>query len=332
MREYSSQFTWIWENLSKNIKKLATKLQPYIQANVAHPITIPFKEGSVGPKVTFTKHDYIDKVDVIIPGVLELTRDSQGGLYNKALQSHYSNHGPQNTQWSTPYIDPSYNTWEPLWDITNNNRSYTFWEYAVKVPNISQTWYVPPMYVGMPAIMWEVTTNRYWLIMFTEWTPGANGGGFSYDRYEIYPPVYFFKPDYATQVVDQISSGVRIARQDCCPLYNPIVDSEGVSQLTPTRTRWNSAFTDPRVGYNGYSDLSNLEDRIYTSFALALDNQIGNHVLSTDLVMHDLTTDLYYKVNFSQWTQGGNGGGFAYARTVIPQIDYPKRPDGTPIK
>ena len=52
-------------------------------------------------------------------------------------------------------------------------------------------------------------------------------------------------------------------------------------------------------------------------------------MLNTDLIMWDMTTDLYYKVVFTQWTNNNNGGGFNYDRTVIPQSESVKFADGT---
>jgi hypothetical protein len=38
--------------------------------------------------------------------------------------------------------------------------------------------------------------------------------------------------------------------------------------------------------------------------------------------MHDKTTDLYWMFEFHNWTQGGEGGGFAYTRTLITDTAY----------
>ena len=62
--------------------------------------------------------------------------------------------------------------------------------------------------------------------------------------------------------------------------------------------------------------MSNVQNRVYTDFTNALDYNVGIHILNTELVMHDLTTDLYWKFKFSSWTSGGNGGGFSYTRQV----------------
>lgn len=293
------------------------------------PITLGFKPGSVGEKVSFRKENYANPVasrDVIIPGVLEITRGNNGGLYNTVFQSNYSNGGPINTEWNTQYLDPANTSWAPLWDV--QNRAFDTWINAIETPSTGNA--APPQYVGMHVVMHEVTTNRYWLILFTEWTPQGNGGGFAYDRYEIFPVVYFVRPDNQFNVTDKISDGVVIARHsDHGQIYNLVSENDPQNGLSPENTRWNSQYTDPRTGYNGYTDLNNLESRVYADFTDALDGNVGNNVIGEKLIMHDLTTDLYYTVVFDSWTQGGNGGGFAYYRTVIPQSCSVTFADGT---
>lgn len=282
------------------------------------PLTLGFKPGSVGEKVSFRKENYANPInsrDVLIKGVLEITRGNNGGLYNTVYQHQYNNNGPTNTEWNTQYVDANNTSWAPLWNI--QNRTYTTWHDAIQTPS---GYNAPPQYVGMHTILHETTTNRYWLIIFTEWTPVGGGGGFAYDRYEIYPEVYFVKPNYQFNVTDKISDGVVIAREsNGGAIFNLVSEKDSNPGLSPENTRWNSIYTDTRSGYSGFSDLSNLESRVYTDFVSALDYQVGNHVLNTDLIMHDLTTDLYYKIVFDSWQSGGNGGGFSYYRTVIPQ-------------
>jgi len=290
---------------------------------------IDFKSGSIGPKVSFVKENNADpevQKDVIIPGVLEITRGNNQGLYNIAIDNAWVDPGPTNTLWNSQYIDGTYSNWNALWNIAS--RTYGTWKESIDSPEGNSA---APQQVGMPMILKETTTDRYWLIMFTQWTPNNGGGGFAYDRWEIFPEVFFEKIDYETSTVDQISAGVSIARGDSGSLYNSISEVESIIGQSPLSTKWNSIYTDQRLGYSGFSDLSNLENRVYTDFSLALDYAVGNNVLDTDLIMHDLTTDLYYKFQFQSWTNNANGGGFSYNRTVIPQSTPIKFADGTVI-
>jgi hypothetical protein len=294
-------------------------------------VSTQLKPGSFD-KVTHVKNDYddaYDSRDIIIEGVLELARGVNQGLYNAAIDSNWQNPGPANTLWSSPFINPEYTTWAPLLDI--GSRTFDTWLNAVETPEGNRA---PALQIGMPMVLKETTTGRMWLIKFTQWTPNNGGGGFSYERYEIFPTVNFEKPDGQTSTTDQISDGVWLARQNNGPLYNAHDESQSIVGVSPFNTRWNSQYTDNRSGYSGFGDLTNLDSRVYTDFTLALDYAVGNNVLDTPLIMHDLTTDVYYKFEFTGWTQGNNGGGFAYTRTAIPQfksLDAPTTSTTNPL-
>lgn len=294
--------------------------------NISLDANLEFKTGSV-TKVSFSKAPNADVKDVIIPGVLELARENNGGgLYNAAIDDGWTNPGPTNTEWSSPYVDPTYTTWAPLLDVSS--RTFDTWRDASHLLNGG---YAPPMQVGMPMVMRETTTGRIWLIMFTRWDVGefVPGGGFAYTRYEIFPQVSFTKPDYETATVDKISDGVWLARENNGPLYNAAKEPYSEQRVSPFNTRWNSVYTDDRPGYYGFDDLTNLESRVYSPFTGALDGSIGNNIIGTDLIMHDLTTDTYYKFVFDGWTNNNNGGGFSYTRTAISQSVPVKFADGT---
>ena len=319
-----------------HLNRLVDDTTAEIKKAVEESTNLDFKIGSVGPKVSFKKESGTDPEthkDVIIPGLLEITRGNGGGIYNIAIEGGFNgNVSPENTFWSTPYVDAAYRSWAPLWDV--QSRTFDTWRNAIRTPNNNYD-YAPPQYVGMPVVMaWHEggspAPTRYWLIMFTEWGVGGNNQyGFAYDRWEIFPSVNFEKPNYETSTVDKISDGVWLARNNNGGLYNRVNEDESYAGLSPKNTRWNSSYVDSRAGYSGFSDLSNLESRVYTDFTHALNYAVGSNILGTDLIMHDLTTDLYYKFQFSGWTQGGNGGGFAYTRTVIPQSIPIKFADGT---
>ena len=308
-----------YQSYGMTVQDFATYVNESLVGNC--PIEMNFKPGSIGEKVSFTKvsgSDPEDNNDVIIPGLLEITRgNGGGGIYNIAVEPNYStgNDSPQYTFWNTQYVDPANTSWASLWDV--QNRTYTDWRSAVDGFNNDP---VPPQYVGMPAVMKydDGDIVRYWLIMFTEWGVGQyNEYGFAYDRYEILPAVEFSQPSASNtntpNVIDILSDGVHITRSyEGGQIYNVVNEPYAHNGVSPRNTKWNSSFTDSRTDYSGFQDLSNLESRVYSDFANALDVQIGNNVLDTDLIMHDMTTDLYYKVQFSEWAQGcdnvGPGG------------------------
>ena len=298
----------LWQ-ISKQLDYL-TKVAYNSKNVVTQDTKLGLRFDTVGPKVTFTKTNYGDEVDVIIPGVLEITRGNNQGIFNYALQGSYSNNGPENTEWNSYYTDNNVYGWNNLTNVTS--RSFSNWESAING--------CPPCNLNTQLVMIEVTTGRIFLINFLEWTQGNAGGGFTYERYEVSASVDFVRPDYEPEVVDKIDNKTILARDDYQGgLYNLYSETEAQQDdpyLSPLGTEWNSQYTDANL--YGWGDLSNVRSRRYTPLREALDGSIGNNAVGTELVMHDLATDLYYKIEFINWTQGGNGGGFEYIRTLIP--------------
>ena len=127
---------------------------------------------SYGPEVSFTATNYGAEVDVIIPGVLEITRNNAQGIYNSAVEGGYSRYSsPVNTVWNG-------GGWSNICNYIT--RSYYDWLSALN--NAGRN---PGNIVGLEMIMKHAPTNRYWLIKFTNWQSGAQGGAFAYTRKEI---------------------------------------------------------------------------------------------------------------------------------------------------
>jgi hypothetical protein len=299
-----------------------------------------FKPGSIGEKVSFIKTPSTP-TDIIISGKLEITRElGSDGIYNNATEAGWGGLSPQFTTWNTQYVDSDDTNWASLTDI--QNRTYLTWQNAIVAPAGG---FVPSMYVGMRSIMKYddgFGVVKYYLIIFTAWTSCCDGH-FAYDRYEILDGAYVEQLSsdnpFTPQVIDNVSDGVNLARRyQGGALYNILYENSFNQGTSPFNTRWNSVFTDSRPGYSGFTNLTNLESRVYTDFASALDGAIGDNIPGTDLIMHDLTTDVYHKIDFSAWAQGCGGpgpgcfqGGFAYTRTPIPQSCGIKFADGTVI-
>ena len=286
--------------------------------SITGSLIFTFNTASIGETVSFVKPDdadYEDVKDVIIPGELEITRGNVRGIYNIALESSYDNGdyvSPINTYWCSQYTDPTAN----LLDLLNiPNLTYDNWRNAVDAN--------PPGSVGMPMIMkWDNGEDavRYWVVVFTEWGIGDNGyNNFGYTRYEVFASTFVEQASTdntnTPQVIDVVSDGVQLTRSYLGgALYN-IVSEEEWTNNSPVNTRWNSIYTDSRPDYSGFNDLTNIEGRKYSSFRDALDGSIGNNLPGTDLIMHDQTTDLYYKIEFIDWAQG-NGNGVNPGRPI----------------
>jgi hypothetical protein len=119
--------------------------------------------------------------------------------------------------------------------------------------------------------------------------------------------VFFEKQDNGDEV-DIISDGLHITRGEYGWLYNPLEEDE-YGQSTPTNSLWNN---------DGWSDLTNIETREYTTL-LDIWDQNFSDIVGSNMIMKDTTTDKYYAVEFLSWSRSGQGGqgGFSYNRYEI---------------
>ena len=67
----------------------------------------------------------------------------------------------------------------------------------------------------------------------------------------------------------------------------------------------------------GWFDLDNLTGRTYLSFRNSFNGGVGRKIVGSELIMKVTSTNEYHKVKFTQWTDGGNGGGFSYERQLV---------------
>ena len=106
----------------------------------------------------------------------------------------------------------------------------------------------------------------------------------------------------AIRVTDTLAAGVTLTRGTTGPMFSSTLEDGSPS------IEWNS---------DGWAHLGNVAGRTYTSFANALNNKVGDYILPAELVIHDRVNDTYYKVDFTQYQGGGNGGAFSYQRSQI---------------
>lgn len=283
---------------------------------IAEPMsTITFSADfkTIGPKVVFTKSDYGNEKDIIIPGQLEITRGNNEGIYNSILQEGYDNGGPTNTFWNSNFTDSTNYGWSKLGTVLNL-RNFDTWQNSLDNN------------VGVNIIDKELVMvatgdgiTLFFLVKFTQWTEGDNGGGFSYERYQIFPSTVFERPSNSPEVVDKISDGLIIKRNNTRGIFNAVFESfyDKNHYTSPKGTRWSSTYTDDVLG--GSNDYSNVRQRKYGTWNEAVDGNPPNN-LNTELIMHDLSTDLYWLVVFSVWGIGDNGdlGDVTYTRTLLP--------------
>ena len=281
---------------------------------------------SVGPKVSFKRPNFSpNTTDIIIPGFVEFKRDNNiGGIYNVQDEvSWNSNQSPLYTQWNSVYTDDFNNGWGNLFNASN--RTYDTFTNSLNGM-------IGAIIVGQKLLFRHTSTGRMWIIEFTEWTKAGNGGGFAYDRYEIFPATNFYRPANTPSTVDNISEGLIIKRDNVRGIYNAVLETsyDRNWDMSPKGTEWNSSYTDQN-NY-GFADLSNLRTRKYSTWREAVNANPPAAVSDElQLIMHDLSTDLYWKIVFTDWGIGDNGdqGVVGYTRTLIPQDYGIKFNDGT---
>jgi hypothetical protein len=91
----------------------------------------------IGNLITFTKINGGSEVDVIVPGVVEITRGGQNGIYNIVSEEGWNpNLSPQDTEWNSIYTEPNngnnfrYN--EIGNDFQNNNIGNNFQDNQIR--------------------------------------------------------------------------------------------------------------------------------------------------------------------------------------------------------
>jgi hypothetical protein len=123
--------------------------------------------------------------------------------------------------------------------------------------------------------------------------------------------------DYRPSVFDVIGPGLTLTRDNQLGLFNANVEAQydNNEHDSPVGTLWNAEGWSP--GFN---------TRSFSTLRSTLNNQIGNYILPAELIMWDTINDNYYKFDFSQWGEGGDGG-FAYTRQLITDPNYFRKTD-----
>jgi hypothetical protein len=283
--------------------------------NNAAPINI-----WLGPEVSFTKADYAtgssatDEIDTD----LSITRGVEQGIYNSALEQEWDDSygdpngrkSPQGTLWNS-------SGWGNLTNL--DQRTYQSFYDSVG-GNLGN------LVLSKNFIMKDVANDTYYKIDFTIWGNAGAGAPFTYTRQQVDPVdgsdigslVTFVKPGYADPFItyDDISTEVRISRANYQGIFNTVIEQgyngnqpgDGDGENSPQGTEWN---------LDGWLDLTDIKQRTYKPFVEIFDGNLGERLVNTECVMHDTINDKYYTIKFTQWSGGGNGGGFAYKRRLI---------------
>ena len=161
-------------------------------------------------------------------------------------------------------------------------------------------------------VMLDVVNNKYYVVMFTRFTPGSpstGGGGFSYERTEIDSvtgayigsTVYFTKTDGGSEV-DVISAGVLeiTSSPSIDGIYNQVSEGSYTSGFSPDGTLWNSRYTQ----YDSISGITkNVGGQVFTS------NTIRNYFESNYILSY-----------FGENSVGNHIGNYFYNNTIRTQF------------
>jgi hypothetical protein len=64
--------------------------------------------NNIGSFVIFTKTNYGNEVDIVVPGVVEITRGNQNGIYNVVTEGSWNGSvSPDDTEWNSIYTEPN---------------------------------------------------------------------------------------------------------------------------------------------------------------------------------------------------------------------------------
>ena len=155
-------------------------LKAIIAAALLAATALPAAAATIwdGPETTFTRTVGQDgAVDVIVAGVVELTRSDAGGaLYNTVSETSFDmgeRTSPADTEWAFSGLNGNGTvvladavtggyTYAPLQEAAGNQIGFNI--------------------VGPVGILHILSLDIYIGIQFTDWTAFGSGGGFSYTR------------------------------------------------------------------------------------------------------------------------------------------------------
>ncbi|SVB88270.1 uncharacterized protein METZ01_LOCUS241124, partial [marine metagenome] len=192
---------------------------------------------------------------------------------------------------------------------------------------------------NIPMVLHDLYEDVYYEVQFLSWSMSASGGGFSYTRSAgttgwinvtgFDNGTFFEKADYADYTDstnwDIVADSVAITRADSEGLFNPYTDT-GFSHWTdamPAGTEWAWGATE-----EDDQDYTSWYNAVYQSGwgpAYALESSMEGYTDGHTMSMHLIEEDLYYDVEFHDWTCCAGGGGFSYTR-------YQVSPDGISIE
>lgn len=233
----------------------------------------------------FRKTDDGDEVDVFVEddgqgAGIGITRGGQQGIYNPYRDEGWDgDFTPSGTEWN---IDG----WDDLSDI--EERTYTNFFAAYGNGGLGNK--VP----GSKAVMYIPDTGTYYAIHWLSWTQNANGGGFSYLRYELdltklnegirFPDGSVLK---SAEGVGRVKSTASLGRR-----IEEVVGSNTVSVTSVTTTNITATASRTVEGDNRF-----WVSRIDTNIAAIMDNPSSFGILDYATIQFSLDNITWYTYN-----------------------------------
>jgi hypothetical protein len=279
----------------------------------------------------FVKTDYGSEVDEISEG-LHITRGEQGWLYNPLEDDGYDDDTPTGSVWNN-------DGWDDLSDV--ETRTYVPLE-TIWGGNFNN---IP----GAKMVMRDETTGKYWAIQFLTWTQGQNGGGFSYDRYELDTDQLQEGVKFADGSVLKSAEGIgRVKltapgrrRIEEVAGYKSVTVTERVTQASVSATSWDQRINSRYIYITWDADLYEyFNGDTYYQLEISLDNNtwyaaeedgwstnnyLGIELLNDRRITVNQGDTIYYRVSTGGepqvwWDKNDLPGGGSNFRGAV--IDY----------
>jgi hypothetical protein len=244
--------------------------------------------NNIGGIVYFTKENYGNEVDIIVEGVVEITRGNNNVIYNLAVEQNAdSDVSPEDTEWNSIFTEVT--------------------EVFYFQDNLIQNDFQNNLFDG------EFNDNTVGNNFNSNGIRGYfynNTVGNSYTSNDIY--LEFYDNSIGN---DSNNNNINIGFYDN-KIGNNFNDNTTM-QIFQGNTIGNN-FQNNLIGpeLSGWNNLSNLAGRNYEVWRNSLEGNVGNYILDRELVMKIISTGQYFKIIFTKWTKG-NGGGFSYNRQEI---------------
>ncbi|MBN2213231.1 MAG: choice-of-anchor D domain-containing protein [Bacteroidales bacterium] len=172
----------------------------------------------------------------------------------------------------------------------------------VKIPIVANVILPPGIEVPTQDISVDIMSDDIFVYKLPVKNTGDNDLEYEIVRKQ---QVVFSKEDYADFTLpenqDRITDNVWITRASTQGLFNAATENSFNSTISPDGTEW---------AYGATEDVDPGDYEVWV-------NAIGWYppgMVGNVLSLHLIEEDLYYDVEFTSWTQGGNGGGFSYIR------------------